>query len=94
MEITNHKKQITMTEILGVRCQVSEGKGSDHQKLYGCGGQRIELRGRRSEVRREGLSCGSGFQPRFDYRAGPLMQDNVSAYSFCVSFSRHLTPDT
>jgi hypothetical protein len=30
---------------------VSEGKGSDHEKLYGCGGQRIELRGRRSEVR-------------------------------------------
>ena len=30
---------------------MSEGKGSDHEELYGCGGQRIELRGRRSEVR-------------------------------------------
>ena len=27
------------------------GEGSDHEELYGCGGQRIELRGRRSEVR-------------------------------------------
>ena len=30
---------------------MSEGKGSGHEELYGGGGQRIELRGRRSEVR-------------------------------------------
>ena len=55
------------------RYQVSEGKGSGHEELYGCGGQRIELRGRRSEVRGQKeddrrrkaedrrSSCGSGF---------------------------------
>ena len=44
-----------MTKVLGVRFQVSgvRGEGSDHEELYGCGGQRIELRGRRSEGRRQ-----------------------------------------
>ena len=50
-------------------------------------GQNLEVGGRKSEVRREGFSCGSGFQPRFDCRAGPLMQDNVSVFSFYLSFS-------
>ena len=37
----------------GFRFQVSgvRGEGSDYEELLGCGGQRIELRGRRSEVR-------------------------------------------
>ena len=48
----------------GFRFQVSGGEGSDNEELYGCAGQRAELRGRKSEVRRQGFSCGSGFQPR------------------------------
>ncbi len=68
------------------------GEVSDNQELYGCGGQLTELRGRKSEVRREGFSCGSGFQPRsYDFNDSnefddlPLtvmgIQDEVSAFS-------------
>mgnify|MGYP001168837702 CR=1 FL=1 len=35
----------------GFRFQVSEGEGSDNEELYGCAGQRAELRGQRSEDR-------------------------------------------
>ena len=84
-----------MTKILGVRCQVSGFRGeiSDHEELYGCGGQNLEVGGRKSEVRREGLSCGSGFQPRsYDFNdsnefndlplTGIGIQDEVSASMF------------
>ena len=74
------------------------GEGSDNEELYGCGGQRAELRGRKSVVRRQGFSCGSGFQPRsYDFNdsnkfndlplTGIGIQDEVSASVF-------LFPDT
>ena len=60
-------------------------------------GQNLEVGGRKSEVGREGFSCGSGFQPRsYDLNefndlplTGIWMQDEVSASMFFF-----LTPDT
>ena len=84
-------------EVSGVRCQVSGGNVVTTKNYMDVEdrGQNLEVGGRKSEVGREGFSCGSGFQPRFDYRAGPLMLDEVSVlgvkdygsrYSFYVSF--------
>ena len=48
MEVSGVEKRF---QVSGVSVRASEGKGSYYEELYGCGGQRIELRGRRSEVR-------------------------------------------
>jgi len=56
-------------------------------------GQNLEVGGRKSEVRRQGFSCGSGFQPRsYDFNdsnefndlplIGIAMLDEVSAFVF------------
>ena len=88
LNLTNNHDQNIGCQVSGVR-----GEGSDNEELYGCGGQRTELRGRKSEVKRQGVSCGSGFQPRsYDFNdsnefndlplIGIAMLDEVSAFMF------------